>query len=531
MSTETATLYILAKADTDAIRTDTFMGEDHMVVPVVALVEGVLHASNSATPELALASEFGRHPEGWNGRPIVLDHPSINGLKVSANQPKVLQEEAFGSLFNTVLDGTKLKSEIWINLARVEELGDDVKDAVTALQSGELTEISTGLFSDVEQRKGTFNGKAFDGIWRNVTPDHLAILPVGITGACSVEGGCGAPRLNSSCGPDCQCQQQKGNKSMPEPNQPTDDEGNVLVLEPKPTITPNEEGGFRAFVSKFKGLISFRSGEEEVEVIALKELSDRDTKTSLMIALKKEGEANDPFIIALFSGSFVYEPDFSGKLLKRDFTLDSKGSATLGSKTTEVRPITEFVPASQHTEENPEMPDNKTDLTDKVSALIANEGTKFTDEHKEWLLTLSEDQLGTLEPAPEAEKEEPKEEPKKAAVTDNSAPKEEPKEPPTTEQFLASAPPEIQEVLNEGIALRNQQHGSLVSALKANESCDYTEDELKAMSVVNLEKLAKLANVPSFEGRGGGLRTQMDVGDGGVPQAPNVFDLPERKSA
>ncbi len=529
MSAKTTTLYILAQADTEAIRSDTFMGDEHMVVPVVALVEGVLHPSNSSAPELALASEFGRHPEGWNGRPIVLDHPSINGLKVSANQPKVLQEESFGSLFNTQLDGTKLKSEIWINLARVEELGDDVKNAIEALQSGELTEISTGLFVDVEQRKGTFNGKAFEGIWRNVTPDHLAILPAGVVGACSVEGGCGAPRLNTACGPDCQC--QKEGKIMSEPN---GDNKPDLVLEdetkPTPTIIPNEEGGFRAFVSRFRGMISFRSDTEVVEIVTNKELSDRDTKTSLMIALKKEGEANDPFIIALFSSSFVYEPDFSGKLLKRDFTLDSKGGASLGSKTIEVRPITEFVPASQHTEENPEMPNDK--ITQRVDALVANEGTKFTDVHKEWLLTLSEDQLEILEPeAPKAAETPNANEETPVGGTADPPPVEEPVEVPTTKQFLASAPAEIQEVLNEGIALRDQRRGSLVSVLKANKSCDYSEDELKAMSVVNLEKLAKLANVPSFEGQGGGLRTQMDVGDDEVPEALNVFDIPERKTA
>ena len=558
MNIKATALYVLVEADTDAIRTDTFMGEDHMVVPVIALVEGVVHASNSPVPELALAAEFARHPSGWNGRPIVLDHPSINGLKVSANSPTVLQEEAFGSLFNTELDGIKLKSEMWINLARVEELGDDVKEAVAALESGELSEISTGLFSDVEQRKGTFNGKAFDGIWRNVTPDHLAILPAGIIGACSVEGGCGAPRVNAA-GEERDCdlcvaekertmaktqakhdpaedikkkKKKKMNKDDEEPKgssglvlDPEEDLKDNGEPEPDPSIIPDEVGGFRAFVSKFRGLISFRSGKEEIEIITNKELSDRDTKTSLMIALQKEGESEFPFIIALFSGSFVYEPDFSGKLLKRDFTLDSKGGATLGSKTTEVRPITEFVPASQRMEEKDVMTENTT--AQRVDALIANEGTAFTDEQKEWLLTLSEDQLTAMEPVA------PKSEVTPTVNTESTETAETTKkaEPQTTEQFLSAAPPEVQEVLNEGIALRNQKRATIITALKANDSCDYTEDELKAMSVVGLEKLAKLANVQTFEGQGGGLRTQMDIGDDGVPEAPNVFDLPERKSA
>ena len=64
MNTKSTALYILVEADTDAIRTDTFMDQEHMVVPVIALVEGVVHASNSPVPELALASEFARHPTG-----------------------------------------------------------------------------------------------------------------------------------------------------------------------------------------------------------------------------------------------------------------------------------------------------------------------------------------------------------------------------------------------------------------------------------------------------------------------------------
>ena len=334
---------------------------------------------------------------------------------------------------------------------------------------------------------------------------------------------------------DIKKKKKKMNKDVEEPTassslvlDPEEDLMDNDELQPDPSIIPDEVGGFRAFVSKFRGLISFRSGKEEIEIITNKELSDRDTKTSLMIALQKEGESEFPFIIALFSGSFVYEPDFSGKLLKRDFTLDSKGGATLGSKTTEVRPITEFVPASQRMEEKDVMAENTTAL--KVDALIANEGTAFTDEQKEWLLTLSEDQLTAMEPVvlkkdPEAKANV---EPTETKTETEAAEKADPQ---TTEQFLSAAPPEVQEVLNEGIALRNQKRGTLVTALKANDSCDYTVDELKAMSIVNLEKLAKLANVQTFEGQGGGLRTQMDIGDDGVPPAPNVFDLPERKSA
>ena len=44
-----------AEVDIAGSREDTFMGEDFFVIPVVAIVEGVLHAANAPSgPELAL---------------------------------------------------------------------------------------------------------------------------------------------------------------------------------------------------------------------------------------------------------------------------------------------------------------------------------------------------------------------------------------------------------------------------------------------------------------------------------------------
>ena len=74
-----------------SLRTNTLYGKDQLIVPVVALVEGVLQAMNAATPELALAEEFGKFPAGWNGRPVVMNHPIIDKNPVSANSPSVLE--------------------------------------------------------------------------------------------------------------------------------------------------------------------------------------------------------------------------------------------------------------------------------------------------------------------------------------------------------------------------------------------------------------------------------------------------------
>lgn len=186
-------------ADVHAIRRQTHAGRDYLVVPVVALVEGVLTPANAPGPELALAEEFGRFPLGWNGRPITLGHPKVDDSPVSANSPNILQQFAIGHMFNTQLDmtGTKLKSEAWIDLQRANAIGQNGRELLRRLESGEMVEVSTGLFMQLDPSPGSWDGQPFNAIWRNIVPDHLAMLDAGTIGACSVKDGCGAPRMNS----------------------------------------------------------------------------------------------------------------------------------------------------------------------------------------------------------------------------------------------------------------------------------------------------------------------------------------------
>ena len=53
---------IITQTDSDLAETKVFMGEDYLVVPVVAMVEGVRFGANQEDPELGLASEFGKYP-------------------------------------------------------------------------------------------------------------------------------------------------------------------------------------------------------------------------------------------------------------------------------------------------------------------------------------------------------------------------------------------------------------------------------------------------------------------------------------
>jgi hypothetical protein len=185
-----------ASADVKSIRQEEFRGRTYTVIPVVAIVETVLQGANSPAPELALASEFGKFPQSWNGRPVVLNHPSINGVFVSASIPSVLEDYAFGTMFNAYVDQKKLLVEAWIDDERVAELGGEFAEVLTRANAGEEIEVSVGAYLDVIKHRGELNGRTYEGVWQNVVPDHLAILSKGSKGACTNADGCGMPRVH-----------------------------------------------------------------------------------------------------------------------------------------------------------------------------------------------------------------------------------------------------------------------------------------------------------------------------------------------
>lgn len=180
-------------ADTAAIRTATFQGLPHVVVPVVMLVgDSVVWPSNAPGPEFVPAAELALAPAAWNGRPCMPDHPAEG----SANSPAVLERECFGMVFNARFDDGRLKGEAWLDPARAAIVGASAMRVIERCQAGEMVEVSVGAWVVTEAQSGTHDGKAYEAVWASCTPDHLALLPEGVKGACSVAAGCGAPRIN-----------------------------------------------------------------------------------------------------------------------------------------------------------------------------------------------------------------------------------------------------------------------------------------------------------------------------------------------
>ena len=531
-------LSVQATPDVANIRTATLFDEEHTIVPCVALVEGVLWPANAPAPELALAEEFGRFPDGWNGRPVVFDHPKINGMAVSASHPEVMEEVAFGSIFNTTLEDDKLKVEIWINNERVESMSDEVQDAVKRLKDGdEVVEVSTGLFVMSEEVEGKFDGEDFSSIWRNIVPDHLAILPEGIVGACSVEDGCGAPRSNKVRGPDGNITSFTGEALHVNNNgerfEPVMNSSRIEFKTSDGTcacddVTDNEKKGtFQKLMENVGNIFAFRD--------SAKNMSDNDVRTAINGALA----TTESFfwIMAVFdngdgTGNVVFESFDEGKLFQQEFTI-TDNSVKLGADKVEVRPITEFVPVTVEVDE-PEtnanqLQENSTmDKDQLVQGLIDNESSQFTEDDRDFLAGLEESQLAKMSPVDNAGAADNDDGDGTVVnigtvigeVTDDN----DDDAPVTTEDYIDNAPDEVKEVLNSGLKMHRARKKAIVDGLLANTRCTFSADQLNSKDLQELESLNELSSEPvTFEGSAP-LRDNSE-NDDSAPAPLQIFDL------
>ncbi len=183
------TLQFSGNATTGQVKEITHGGRRYLVSPVVALREGILN------DVMVSAAEFGKFASSWQGRPVPIAHPKADGLPTSANTPDIWANDVLGHLWNVAVDGGALKGEIWIDLDKAQMMGERAATIINRLRSGDAMEVSTGYFCEMEATPGTWSGKAYGGIARNIRPDHLALLPDEI-GACSWADGCGTPRIN-----------------------------------------------------------------------------------------------------------------------------------------------------------------------------------------------------------------------------------------------------------------------------------------------------------------------------------------------
>ena len=484
------------------LRVDKIDGREFKVFPAVMLNEGVLRSVSSPGPELVLSEEFGKVVEGWNGRPITAGHPQRDDDFVSAGRPDVFNREQMGFVFNSRMDGDKLRSEMWIDVDKAKK-SDGGLEILRRMEAGERVEISTGYFMDLESAQGEFRGAKYEGIQRNFVPDHLAVLGDVEKGACSWEMGCGV-RVNAA------------------------KEGKWGKDKPAGSLRDEEDGALMKAYRMVKGLFTGN-------------INDMDLRTALQIALDKEAESGENqtrafrFIIAVEGEFVVYEEDFR-KLMKRGFKMGKDGKVVLGKEVQEVRPETNFIAvnqaASPSAEERKEM-----DKAGVVSKIIASKVNKFEEKDRAVLMSLNEEVLQKIEEASPAAPETVG----GPAPSDPAAPekKEEPpvianKGPQTAEEYVKAAPEGVRDFLAGGLEMLKRHREAMVKAITSNSANKFTEAELKKMGTDDLEKISALLGdaVPevNYSGRGIHRVPALNVSEEAIPEPPSVFKLLQEKA-
>src|SRR5688572_30401624 len=109
---------------TGQARTEMWNSKEYLVVPVVALMEGVIHAVNAETPEFVPFDTLKQGAQTWNDKPIILGHPKKDGKQCSANSDDVLEALGIGVVRNSRVDeaSKKMLQEAWIEKARAKRL-------------------------------------------------------------------------------------------------------------------------------------------------------------------------------------------------------------------------------------------------------------------------------------------------------------------------------------------------------------------------------------------------------------------------
>lgn len=169
------------------VRKEHWQGKEYLVAPLTLIVPGVLNGSKG--PLYYPSDEIEKGYTSWNGIPIVVNHPTINGIPVSARDPYVLARYEIGRVYRSAIRNGALTAEGWFDPIQILRVDNRINEW---LMTQKPFELSTGLNTDNEPAPdgSQFNGKPYTHTARNYRPDHVAVLPDQI-GACSIRDGCG----------------------------------------------------------------------------------------------------------------------------------------------------------------------------------------------------------------------------------------------------------------------------------------------------------------------------------------------------
>ncbi len=332
----------------------------HLVIPVVMMVEGVHNGSQG--PLLHTIDQLGKFPASWDGRPVVIYHPEIDGIPVSANSPEIIDTRTVGRVYNTSVDGKKLRAEVWLDEDKLNSISADTLEMVNNSQS---VEVSLGMFTENEMVKGDYEGEEYDGIAYNHRPDHLAILPDQI-GACSCEDGCG---LGAN----------QNNEDM--------DIKKLLTQEKiKDTVMSFNKEGMRLSTIGNNAEVGYRE--------------KMDAVYTALRGLDKEGSYH--YLEEMYEDELIYNKSSNDgtTMYKQSYKFES-GKIEFVGEPIEVHKKVEYVLNNNvEFKKEDKMLKGKEcpDCVKKINDLIANKDSGFVEADREWMETLEASALDKIAP-------------------------------------------------------------------------------------------------------------------------------------
>jgi hypothetical protein len=436
------------------VREETLKGKTYVVVPVTMMVEGVHQGSHGAL--LHTAEELGKIPASWNGIPVTIGHPTVEGTPVSANSPEILEEWSLGIVFNTIMNSNKLKSEAWLEKDKLETN----ENLNSRISNGEIIEVSVGVFSEDEVAEGTWNNEQYVAIAKNLRPDHLAILP-NQTGACSIADGCGI-RTNQ----------------------------NTKIMDVSKTINELKQAGYfipSIVVNSEKGMMETIDALREL--VRTKNVSSSETSDNYKYC----------YLVEVFDSYLIYEESTSSgyAYYKQNYqsNVSTKAFEFVGEPVEVERKVEyETVQTNNDTgikrqrksnlKKEEIMANEKCTpcIAKKVGELIANASTHFVEEDRAWLETLEEAQLDKMTPKA-SQKETITPEMAVNALKLNAE-----------EDYIKLMPEPMQGQFRSALKVFADRKASLIDSIITNtEAGTWTKEELQDYQVEKLEKIAKTA--------------------------------------
>jgi len=469
------------------VRTEQHQGHQHLVVPVIMMVEGV-HAGSHG-PLLHPAEELGRFVETWNGIPVVIQHPERDGTNVSANSPDIIDTQTVGRIYNAHMDGQRLCAEAWIDQERIASVSPET---LNLIQSQRRLDVSVGVFSEDDLTPGTWNGEEYTGIARGHRPDHLALLPGG-QGACSWDDGCGV-RAN----------EDKGGKVAKEDEVSTTveikaDDLDVTAkgLSAQGYFMVQADAGFRQIMENIQGKL---------------DRMDDDVKIH--------------FLQDVYKDYFIYEvrgrmgaPVGGAGLYKRNYSVGTDGAVEFSDEPKAVRREINYVENSAKGGSTPMADNVKKCCPEKVQLLIASAHAPYQEADREWLSSLEEAQIDKLVSMEKMLAMEPEE---RNPITNEQAVQVLQAQLRTPDQFIQLLPEEMRDQMTSALRLHQKERARLVEAVKA--ASRYTDDQLKTKTMAELSILADMARPRDFSGLAGGQPLSSNDVDNLLPPPGIVFE-------